>query len=559
MKPWLPHHVYTSVHREFGGLPYLELVRAACEKIRQTKATGTISIVCIGSERIATVLCALQYQVTVVGTGAAIERIKQDVEDANLVCHFASEIPPDTEFDLALIEGESAFEQNLPAKKILGRCISKTLAQGQFFFKEKNLQLEEVSPLQTRITAAIAKSQSALIHAHPKRFHILDFVLSFIAHHASLHGMTDWFFVARPCDAKKPLVMHVMPTLGAGGAERVVFDIAQNLPQKGYEIETVSIIRGGEMLQTFVDAGLHVRVLFRRGLAGISAVRSLWRVMRIMKPSIVHTHLFGADIWGGVAAKLAGIRVLISTEHSINKDYTAKHLFLKRRAVRLFSQFVAVSTESEQYLHAVQGVPPGKVSIVRNGIDMKRIMMRGAHPFATEPKLIIVARLIPSKGHRTLFEALAKLMALPWRLQIVGNGPDEQALRAEAERLGILSRLEWLGYRTDVPELLSRADLFCFPSEWEGLGLALIEAAATGIPIITSDLPALREVMDEEVATFVALGDIEGWSQAIRKCISLQEQMIQRAMHAAPSIQQRFSVERMAVGYAAVYRRMLSL
>jgi glycosyltransferase involved in cell wall biosynthesis len=150
-------------------------------------------------------------------------------------------------------------------------------------------------------------------------------------------------------------------------------------------------------------------------------------------------------------------------------------------------------------------------------------------------------------------------MSIPWRLQIVGNGPDEQYLRAEAERRGILSRIEWLGYRTDVPELVSHADIFCFPSEWEGLGLALIEAAATGIPIITSDLPALREVIDEETATFVTVGDAEAWSEAIRKTISLQEQVIQRALKAAPSIQQRFNVDRMAVGYAAVYRRLLSL
>lgn len=547
------------MHREFGGLLYLELVRLECEKIRQTKEVGTISIVCIGTERLASALCALQYQVTVIGTGPAQQRIKQDIEDAKLTCDFFSEIPSGKIFDIALIEGENLFDQTLPAKRVIGRFTSKKLRQGHAYLHEKGFQLEEAHAMQIGLFSRLAKTQQSLVHAHPKWFHALDAILSFLGKHAPLALMTDWIFVARPAETKKPLVMHIMPTLGAGGAERVVFDIAQNLPQKGYEIQTVSIIRGGEMVQTFVDAGLPVHILFRRGLAGISAMYGLWRMMRIMQPRIVHTHLFGADVWGAIAARLAGVRIIVSTEHSINKDYTSKHLVVKRLVVRLFSHFVAVSTESEQYLHAVQGVLPGKVSIVRNGIDMKRIVMRGQHPFSTEPKLIIVARLIPSKGHRTLFEALSRLMSIPWRLQIVGNGPDEQALHVEAERYGILSRIEWLGYRTDVPELLSRADLFCFPSEWEGLGLALIEAAATGIPIITSDLPALREVIDEETATFVTVGDAAAWSEAIRKTISLQEQVIQRALKSAPSIQQRFSVERMAVGYAAVYRRLLSL
>ncbi|MCC7356887.1 glycosyltransferase [Candidatus Uhrbacteria bacterium] len=559
MKPWLPHHIYTSVHREYGGLRYLELVRQTCGELQKNKSANQISILCIGSEKIALSLTALNYQITVIGQGDAIERLKRDMEGTQLSCEIQSEIPTGKIFDIACIEGDVIFSQKIPATHIIGRLACRSVSQGQIFLREKSLQLENIEPLHNRCTQYLAKSLAGLINSHPKRFHALDSVVTFFGKWTPLTFVTEFFFIARQCDPKKSLVMHVVPTLGAGGAERVVFDIAQTLPDKGYEIQVISIIRGGEMVKTFLDAHVHVRILFRRGFAGILAMYALWRIMRIMNPQIVHTHLFGADIWGGIAARLAGIRKLVSTEHSINKDYTSKHIFIKRWAVPLFRQFVAVSTETEQYLHAVQGVPFNKISVVKNGIDTSRIITRGNRPFATEPKLIIVARLIPSKGHRILFQALSRIESIPWRLQVVGSGPEEAALHFEAERLGILSRIEWLGYRTDVPELLSQADLFCFPSEWEGLGLALIEAAATGIPIIASDLPALREVSSEDNINFVPSDDVEAWTKAIEKRVMFQEQAIRQALHEAPIIQQRFNIERMTVGYAAVYRRLISV
>lgn len=559
MKPWLPHHAYTRLHRIFGGLHRLECVRAYLADMYGERAHADIHILCIQEADMALPLAALGYQVTVLAHGEEAVRLRQDAEDAHIVtCHARPDPEQGKEYDVALVGKEGVLNSALPAKACLGFCAAKKFVFARDAMVQSGWQPENMDIVRSVLSDIFETCAKRCVPGHWDIFHGLDTVASRLQHWMALSWGHEWIFRARKV-AGRELVMHIMPTLGAGGAERVVFDLASSLPQKGYDVETVGIIRGGEMEPAFRQAGLPVQVLHRRGLVGLGAVWALRRLMRIMGPRIVHTHLFGADVWGAVAARLARIPLTVSTEHSINKDYSFKHLWLKRAVVPLFQRFIAVSTETEQYLHAVQYVPQGKVAIVRNGIDMERLIPRGNRPFANEPVLTIVARLISSKGHRVLFEALSQMMDRRWRLRVIGNGPEERALREEAERLGILSRIEWLGFRTDIPELLSQADVFCFPSQWEGLGLALIEAAATGVPIISSDLPALREVVDAAHASFVMPDDVEGWRDALLQVLDRQDWAIQRAVEHTPQVRERFSLERMAVGYAAVYRRLVSL
>lgn len=524
------------------------------------RPNADIGILCIQQAEMALPLAAQGYRVTVLAHGEEATRLQQDIEDAQLqTCEIRSEAEAGKIYDAALIGQEVVVGSQIPARVCIGFRRTKKFSIARDELRAAGWQAEDMESVENTLTQGLDYVARKSMPKHWEIFHACDRFASSLSRCLGLSFGQEWIFLARKADPAKTLVMHVMPTLGAGGAERVVFDLGMSLPEKGYEVQTVAIIRGGEMESIFRQAGLPVHILYRRGIAGISAVFALRRLMHVMGPAIVHTHLFGADFWGSVAARLAGITNIISTEHSINKDYSWKHLWFKRAVVPLFRRFIAVSTETEQYLHAVQYVPQGKVAIVRNGIDMQRIISRGSRSFANEAVLVIVARLIPSKGHRVLFEALSHLLDRRWRLRIVGNGPEERALRDEAERLGVLSRIEWLGFREDVPEILSQADIFCFPSEWEGLGLALIEAVATGVPVISSDLPSLREVIDESKASFVLPGDIEGWAEAIRLLLDRPEWAVQRAMEAVPQTRERFSVERMAVGYAAVYRRCLSL
>ncbi|MCR4278458.1 MAG: glycosyltransferase, partial [bacterium] len=280
----------------------------------------------------------------------------------------------------------------------------------------------------------------------------------------------------------RPRVILVTHTLSAGGAERVVTDLAIHLPSFGFDVEVVTLLGSGIFEQELARHGIPVTHFLREGMMGWKTVVHLWRFFKEKRPHVVHTHLFLADTWGRIAGRLARVPVVISTEHNINVSYRFYHHLVNRFLVLITNRFIAVSNTVRRAM-IDDGVPDEKVVLIRNGIDLSRFSVRSKRPYHNPPRLIVVGRFFEQKNHALLFDALA-LVKEPWRLQLVGEGPLERELHLHAERLKISSRIEWLGIRKDVPELLASSDLFCFPSRWEGLGLAVMEASVAGVPIL---------------------------------------------------------------------------
>lgn len=367
-----------------------------------------------------------------------------------------------------------------------------------------------------------------------------------------------WIAELVPCDPERPYVLHLMPSLGVGGTETLVLDLASGLRAKGFETGVIATICGGDLAPIFHERGIDARVIGRSDPLGVSTLIGLVHLLRLEKPAIVHTNLFGADAWGRLAAFIAGVPVIITTEHNVNPNYS----WIKRMVNRLFARWtkviVAVSESVREMSVAYDHVPAEKVHVITNAIDTTRIIPRGGRAFHDIPRLFIAARLYPQKDHATLFKALA-LVKRPWRLRIAGDGPLKRDLVALAERLDIASRIEWLGIRHDVPQLLAESDVFCFPSRWEGLGNAVLEAAAAGLPVVCSDLPPLREVFRDDDVLFVEPGHVPAWSRAIQTVLEDPSSAIIRATRLTPRITAEASLDRMVDAYAALFRSSLSL
>ncbi|MBU1349214.1 glycosyltransferase [Patescibacteria group bacterium] len=389
------------------------------------------------------------------------------------------------------------------------------------------------------------------------KFHLLDASDAWAAVHVPCPFLSrGWVAEFETHDPSAPFVMHAVPTFGAGGAERLVYELVAHLPGQGFEAKAVPITGGGELETWFREHGVATVPVLRRGKFGIRTFLALRRIFRLQRPDIVHTHLFVGDTMGRAAAIAAGVPVIVSTEHNVNESYRWSHRLVNRLLAPFTSGHVAVSEEVKRVLVEKEGVKADKVRTILNGIDLDRVIGRGSRPFRDVPRLIMVGRLMFQKDHATLFKALA-LVKRPWRLRVVGTGPLERRLRELAERLRISSRIEWLGYRDDVPELLAASDIFCFPSRYEGLGLAAVEAAAAGVPVVASDLLPLREMFDATDVRFVPTGDVPAWAHAITETLDDPSSAVVRAARLVPKVYAEASIDRMVSRYAALYRLLL--
>lgn len=307
-------------------------------------------------------------------------------------------------------------------------------------------------------------------------------------------------------------VLHIITGLAAGGAERQLLLTLRHLPPE-VECEVATLTNPGTVAAALRAEGFPVHDLAMRGNRDLAVLPRLTRLIRRGRFDVVHTHLYRAGLYGRLAARLAGVRTVLATEHSLHAGTIegrpvtrgVKSLYLA--AERLGGSTVAVSHQVAGTL-AEWGVPGPRVHVLPNGIEAARYALPTASRAALRQTVRAslglpqeawvvgaVGRLVPGKRFSVLVEVLA---ALPPqrdpRLLLVGDGPERAALERQAERLGVAGRLLTTGERDDVRDLLTAMDVLAAPSVEETFGLAVLEALAAGLPVCHSACPALDEL-----------------------------------------------------------------
>ncbi|MEN8238830.1 MAG: glycosyltransferase [Actinomycetota bacterium] len=334
--------------------------------------------------------------------------------------------------------------------------------------------------------------------------------------------------------------LFVINSFLAGGAERSLVELLPRLDEDGVT-PIVACLQYREVgFEAEVrDAGYDVRLLPGRNRIG--KARALRRLIKDESPDLVYTSLFDADLVGSLAS--IGIDVPIISNLA-NTAYDPARLSdpnideRRLKVVRWVDGFT--SRHMTDHFHAVSqavkdstvetlGVDPRRITVVKRGRDPERLGRRSAERTARsrdmlgippEAEVVVtVGRQEYQKGHRYLIEAFARIaISRPRaRLLIAGReGRETESLEQQISESGLDSVISLLGHRSDVPDVLAASDLFVFPSLYEGLGGAMIEALALGLPVIATDLPALREVVREgENAILVPARDPDALSEAI--------------------------------------------
>lgn len=304
----------------------------------------------------------------------------------------------------------------------------------------------------------------------------------------------------------------------------------------------------------------------------------LWRlvgILRTTRPAVVHTHTSKAGVLGRVAAWLAGVPVVVHTPHGhvfyghFGPVKSGVFLQVERILCRVTTALVALtSAERDDHLERAVG-RADRFAVIPSGIDVERFRRArvggrqvplGFNCPADATIVGSVGWLTDIKGHRVLVEALSSLKDEYPKLHvvIVGSGGQHDALLAQADSLGLRDRIHLIGHRDDVEQCLAGMDCFVFPSLNEGMGRALIEAMAAGLPVVASrvgGIPAI--VRHEENGLLVAAGDSRALSDAVRRLLADPQWAERLGRNASLTIGQEFGVKAMVDAVESVYRGAL--
>ncbi len=362
-------------------------------------------------------------------------------------------------------------------------------------------------------------------------------------------------------------VVQVVPSLAIGGQEMVVFNLLKALRRQGLEQSVLVFEAGGELTGQVKELGVRLIELHKKpGIDLGLALRMGWRFNRI-KPSLVHAHNVLAAFYAGLAARPQGIPVVF-TRHGTSPRYAARFR-AGWVAARMSSRIAGVSKKVAGQIASEHKIPARKISVVPNGVDSERFrpdpVRRGRKRAELgiaddETVLITIGRLVVEKDYPCLLKAAAELHGQGHKLRLLfaGDGPERAALESLAAELNLAERTCLLGVRHDIPELLNAGDVFCLSSRTEGAPMSIIEAMASGLPVVGTECGGMAElVIEGQTGYLVPVGDWQALAAAL--CRFMKDPGLARNMGAkARELQlKNYSVRAMAEAYLSIYRQTI--
>lgn len=355
-------------------------------------------------------------------------------------------------------------------------------------------------------------------------------------------------------------------SLGFGGLERMVLDLARGLDRSRYHPIVIAVTSHLPRAPEFAAAGIPVHVVPQRGL-DVSLPWRLAAFCRAERVGLLHAHNFGRYFYGGPAARLAGIPSLY-TEHSTTRPDERALWLTQRRWSDWATTVVADASYVRTHLIARHGLPPERVIVIPNGVDTARLANRtGRASMRAEwdvPQSAVVigtaGRLVPVKNHALLLDAFRALRrrAPEAYLVIAGDGPLRDALSQRVEALHLADSVRLLGHCDDIAAFLAGLDLFCLSSDSEGLPLAVIEAMAAGLPIVATAVGGVPELVDERVGRLAPPGDATRLAEALGELVANPHRRVELGAQAAAIAQRDYSLQVMVRRYQAVYDAALA-
>lgn len=367
--------------------------------------------------------------------------------------------------------------------------------------------------------------------------------------------------------------LHIITGLGVGGAEQQLRLLIRHLP---VDCDVVTLTNPGAVADGLTADGVRVHHLGMTGNRDLAALPRLVRIIRTGGYDLVHTHLYRACVYGRLAARVAGVKAVVATEHSLGdsqmegRSLTAGVRALYLASERLGRSTVAVSPTVAERLKR-WGVPGLRIEVVPNGIDLARFRFDPVQRLRTRQRLGLpegayvvggIGRLAAGKRFDVLIRALAQLPDDYWLL-LVGGGTEENLLRRTAHDCGVADRVLFTGERPyapdgspgpDLPSLTAAMDLLASPSPEEAFGLAVVEGLAAGLPVLYASCPAIEDLPPQAAA---AARQVQGGPEVFARALAAARAQGPRP-RTAPDAAHHYCITRSAAQLMDVYAAAVS-
>lgn len=367
-------------------------------------------------------------------------------------------------------------------------------------------------------------------------------------------------------------VLFILPSLAAGGAEKISVQLVNNIDRSKFIIGLVLFERKGEFLKD-VSLNTHIYNLGKKNRYSFPwLVFKLAKIIRNTSPSILISSIVYANfvVLLARAISLRKIPVII-TEHSVPHiamksqrmhpvRYCLYH-FLYPKADRI----IAVSKGLKNELSARCKIHSEKVRVIYNGVDVEDIRRLAKetvklHCSDSIPRIIAVGRLITTKGYAYLLKAVKRVrQSRPVHLFVLGKGERRKELEELARELGIRDSVSFMGFQENPYKYIANADLFVLSSVRESFGIVLVEAMACGVPVVATRCPygPGEIITDEENGLLISVGDIDALVNAILRLLK-DKPLRERFVEAGRKKAEDFQIEKMVVGYENVFEEMIN-
>lgn len=375
-----------------------------------------------------------------------------------------------------------------------------------------------------------------------------------------------------------PLVVHLLYRLDFGGLETVLVECVNRMRADRYRHAIVCITSHTRFADKISRAGVELFALDKAPGLGLGTHAKFWKLLRQLRPTILHTYNLSA-IEYAVTAAAAGVPVRIHAEHGRDlSDPTGsnrKHNVLRKLVAPFIDCFVPVSRDLRQWLGTVIGIPDARNLLINNGVDTTLFApgdsyadiagtQLSGHPSGQAPDrpfvIGTVGRVQDIKNHKGLvitFERVCALLpeqANRLKLVIAGDGPLMPALKAQVAASPVSSRIELLGARADIAAVMQGFSVFCLPSFAEGTPITLLEAMACGLPVVASAVGGIPDVVDDgHTGVLVAPTDHDAMASALAAYVGDPARAARHGMAGRSVAETHYSIDAMLMHYTALY------